>query len=68
MKPYTVTFIADHFTMNVGVEVDVSEPDVAGATEDELEAVAADLARNMMEYHYGIDIYKLADTTEVRGG
>jgi hypothetical protein len=68
MKPYTVTFIADHFTMNVGVELDLLESDIAGAGGDELEEVATSLARNMMEYHYGIDISKLCDSTEVCEG
>ena len=68
MKPYTVTFVGDYFTMNVPAELDLSEPDIAGAGADELEQVAADLARNMLMYHYGIDIAKLCDSTEVREG
>jgi hypothetical protein len=68
MKPYTVTFVADHFTMNVLAELDLSEPDINGTGDDELEQVAADFARNMLMYHYGIDIAKLCDITEVREG
>jgi hypothetical protein len=68
MKPYTVTFIADHFTMNVAVELDLLEPDIADADDDELETVATDLAKNMMLYHYGIDISKLCDTVETIQG
>lgn len=71
MKPYTVTFPADHFTIQVPVELDLLEPDLDGADDDELRQVAADLARNMFEYHYGIDIRKFwndgvieADVTE----
>lgn len=56
MKPYTVTFPADYFTIKVPVELDLLEPDLDGADDDELRRVAADLARNMFEYHYGIDI------------
>ena len=68
MTPYTVTFIADHFTMNVGVELDLLEPDISDADDDALEAVATDLAKNMMLYHYDIDISKLCDTVEtIRG-
>jgi hypothetical protein len=37
-------------------ELDLLEPDLDGADDDELRRVAADLARNMFEYHYGIDI------------
>jgi len=65
MTPYTVTFIADHFTMNVAVELDLLEPDIADADDDELET---DLAKNMMMYHYGIDISKLCDTVETIQG
>jgi hypothetical protein len=68
MTPYTVTFIADHFTMNVGVELDLLEPDIHGAGDDELDQVAADLAKNMLQYHYGIDIAKLCDTVETVQG
>ena len=68
MTPYTVTFIADHFTMNVAVELDLLEPDIADADDDELEIVATDLAKNMMLYHYGIDISKLCDTVETIKG
>lgn len=71
MKPYTVTFPADYFTIKVPVELDLLEPDLDGADDDELRRVAADLARNMFEYHYGIDIRKFwndgvieADVTE----
>lgn len=68
MKPYTVNFIADHFSMFVSVELDPKEDDLHGATDDEMEEVAIDLARKMMLYHYGIDIAKLSDTTEVVAG
>lgn len=71
MKPYTVTFPADYFTIKVPVELDLLEPDLDGADDDELRRVAADLARNMFEYHYGIDIRRFwndgvieADVTE----
>jgi hypothetical protein len=68
MSPYTVTFVADHFTMNVGVELDLLEPDISGAGDDELEQVAADLAKNLLMYHYGIDIMKLCDSVETVQG
>ena len=50
------------------VELDPKEDDLHGATDDEMEEVAIDLARKMMLYHYGIDIAKLSDTTEVVAG
>ena len=58
--PYSVTFVGDFFSTTVSVEVDTEEPDIMGFTGEQLEDVAIDLAKNMMEYHYG---WKIADAS-----
>lgn len=66
--PYTVTFVSDLFTLCMGVELDLLEPDIAGADDEQLERTAMDLAKNMLLFHYGIDIAKITDEIEATQG
>jgi len=57
---YTVTFVADYFTMNVcvqGVEV---------ADGEDPEDVAIDLAKNILSIHYGMDITQFTNDISVQ--
>lgn len=66
--PYSVTFVGDFFSTTVSVEVDTEEPDIMGFMGEQLEDVALDLAKNMMEYHYGWNVAEVAITIEVVAG
>ena len=66
--PYSVTFIGDFFSTTVPVELDTEEPDIMGFTGEQLEDVALDLAKNMMEYHYGWNVAEVANIIEVVAG
>lgn len=66
--PYSVTFIGDFFSTTVTVELDTEEPDIMGFTGEQLEDVALDLAKNMMEYHYGWNVAEVANIIEVVAG
>jgi len=66
--PYNVTFVGDFFSTTVSVEVDTEEPDIMGFTGEQLEDVALDLAKNMMEYHYGWKIADVSDEVTVVAG
>ena len=68
ISPYTVTFVSDLFTLRMGVELDLLESDIANADGEQLEQVAMDLAKNMLLFHYGIDIAKIADEIEATQG
>ena len=59
-KAFTVQFVGDHFSLQTSVDVDLNEPDVAGKSEEELIEVAEDLAKNLLELHYGWDMDELA--------
>lgn len=60
LKPFTVQFVGDYFSLQTSVEIDLTEPDVAGKGIEELMEVAEDLAKNLLELHYGWDMDKLA--------
>ena len=66
--PYNVTFVGDFFSTTVSVEVDTEEPDIMGFTGEQLEDVALDLAKKMMEYHYGWKIADVSDEVTVVAG
>lgn len=68
IRPYNVTFVGDFFYTTVSVELDTEEPDIADSSEDELEDVAIDLAKNMMEYHYGWKVADVSDEIAVVAG
>lgn len=59
-KSFNVLFVGDYFSLRTSVEVDLDEPDVAGKNEEELMEVAEDLAKNLLELHYGWDMDSLA--------
>lgn len=52
-KPFTVQFVGEHFSLQTSVELDLSEPDLAGKDVAGLMEVAEDLAKNLLELHYG---------------
>lgn len=59
-EEYTITFIADYFTMNVCVQgVEVAEG-------EDPEDVAIDLAANILSAHYDIDIKQFSNDITVR--
>lgn len=66
--PYSVTFVGDFFSTTVSVEVDTEEPDIIGFTGEQLEDVALDLAKNMMEYHYGWSVADVSNDITVVAG
>jgi hypothetical protein len=68
MKPYTVTFIGDFFTLRTSVELDLEEPDIAGKSPDELLDVATELASRWLNFHYGWDVKSVADEIETVEG
>lgn len=64
MKPYTVTFVGDFFTIITSVELDPHEEDIVGRSPEELLEVATELASNTLKFHYGWDVE--AVSTEVK--
>jgi hypothetical protein len=68
MNPYTVTFVGDFFTLRTSVELDPSEPDIAGMSPAELLDVATELASRSLRFHYGWDIQSVANEVEAVAG
>ena len=59
-KAFTVQFIGDHFSLQTSVDVDLNEPDLAGADITGLMETAEELAKNLLNHHYGWDMDSLA--------
>jgi ABC-type uncharacterized transport system substrate-binding protein len=66
--PYNVTFVGDFFSTTVTVELDTDEPDLIGASAEELEDTASDLANNILEFHYGWNVGERSTSIEVVAG
>jgi hypothetical protein len=68
-KPFTVQFVGDYFSLQTSVELDLTEPDIAGKDIGELIEVAEDTAKRLLMYHYGwdMDVVATVDTEVLEG-
>jgi hypothetical protein len=68
VKPYTVTFVGDFFTIITSVELDPHEDDIVGRSPEELLDVATELASRWLNFHYGWDVKSVATEVEAVAG
>jgi hypothetical protein len=61
-ETWNVTFVGDYFSLVTTVELDTDDfsPDVDPSDDDAVMDIAIDLAKNLLQHHYGWDMEKLA--------
>jgi len=70
IKPYTVTFTGDFFSIRTSVELDLDDlvEDSQPTDDESLREVAIGLASNILQYHYGWDVPSLSHEIEATEG
>lgn len=70
IKPYTVTFTGDYFSIRTSVELDLDDliEDSQPIDDESLREVATGLASNILQYHYGWDVPPLSHEIEATEG
>ena len=70
IKPYTVTFTGDYFTMRTSVELDLDDiiADSLPTDDESLREIATQLASNILQFHYGWNVTAVSDEIEATEG
>ena len=53
---YSVTYVGDYFSMTHFVEIDLSDPNFATLSDEELEEASIEIGKKNIKYHYGWDL------------
>jgi hypothetical protein len=70
IRPYTVTFTGDYFTIRTSVELDLDDliEDSHPIDDVSLRATATALATNILQFHYGWDVPAVSHEIEATEG
>jgi len=70
IKPYTVTFTGDYFSICTSVELDLDDiiADSHPTDDESLREIAIQLASNILQFHYGWNVPAVSDEIEATEG